>query len=76
MDRLEDFEKKCVQLERNLHRQKPTVELSKGHQRLLDLAESRASKNGVVVRNPRKPKVFDDLVDRGLITEYGKFVEQ
>lgn len=67
MERLEE-------LERSMLRQKPPVELSKKQERLLDVAKSRFKKGGSVER--RHPAVFDSLVELGLLTEDGKYVEQ
>ena len=68
MERLEE-------LERAMLRQKPEVRLSKKEERLLDLAQQRHRKGGVVERNPRKPGAFDSLVEKGLLTSYGRYVE-
>ena len=67
MDRMEE-------LERSMLRQKPEVPLNKKQERLLDLARQRSKKGGCVER--RHPAVFDALVERGLLTEDGKYLEQ
>lgn len=67
MERLE-------QLERSMLRQKPEVPLSKKEERLLDVARQRFKKGGAVER--RHPAVFDTLVERGFLTEDGRYVEQ
>jgi hypothetical protein len=66
MDRMEE-------LERAMLSQKPEVPLSKKAERLLDLARQRAKKGGCVER--RHPAVFDLLVERGLLTEDGKYIK-
>lgn len=66
MDRLEE-------LERSMLRQKPEKPLSKKAERLLDVARQRSKKGGCVER--RHPAVFDLLVERGLITEDGKYID-
>lgn len=67
MDRLEE-------LERAMLRQKPEEPLSKKQERLLDLARQRSKKGGCVER--RHPAVFDSLVELGLLTEDGKYIEE
>jgi hypothetical protein len=67
MDRMEE-------LERSMLRQKPEKPLSKKEERLLDVARQRSRKGGCVER--RHPAVFDSLVERGLLTEDGKYIEQ
>lgn len=67
MERMEE-------LERAMLRQKPEVPLSKKQERLLDLARQRSRKGGAVER--RHPAVFDSLVEKGLLTEDGKYIEQ
>ena len=66
MDRMEE-------LERSMLRQKPEVPLNKKQERLLDLARQRSKKGGCVER--RHPAVFDALVERGLLTEDGKYIK-
>lgn len=65
MHRMED-------LERSLLRQNRESPLSKKEQRLLDVARQRSKKDGAVER--RHPAVFDSLVERGLLTEDGKYI--
>lgn len=62
------------QLERSMLRLKPEVPLSKKEERLLDVARQRSRKGGTVER--RHPATFDSLVERGLLTEDGRYVEQ
>ena len=54
-------------------RQKHEAPLSKKAERLLDVARQRSKKGGCVER--RHPAVFDLLVERGLITEDGKYID-
>jgi len=66
--------KRMEELERAMLHQKHEVPLSKKQERLLDIAKQRSKKGGCVER--RHPAVFDALVERGLLTEDGKYIEQ
>jgi hypothetical protein len=70
------FEESCRKLEENLQKKKEKQVLSKAHSRLLDVARHRSRKGGRVERNSARPKPYDDLVDLGLLTEDGRYVER
>ena len=63
------------QLERSMLRMKPEVILTKKQERLLEVAKQRHRKGGAVERHPRKPGPFDALVEKGLLTPEGRYID-